>query len=130
MELKWCRRNIPAKKKRVVKVTAKTMSKRIPMRQASTRTFFLTEPTSPLRSRTNQRQSTVFWSVSGLNQQFLGHFRHNSITYNPCSEAPGVASGFSKSMAWNRLTFLNRSRHDWPFVTFPISNLSASFALS
>lgn len=41
-------RNIPAKKKRVVTVTAKMMRSRIPTRQASTRTFFLTDPTSPL----------------------------------------------------------------------------------
>lgn len=98
-------RNIPAKKKRVVKVTPKAMSKRTPTKQAITRTFFLTEPTSPLRKERKAKKVkgiSVSFGLVGNHSPLLSAKR---IAYNPPSVAPGAASGFSKSMVRNRLMF-------------------------
>lgn len=91
---------IPAKKRRVVTITDKTISKRIPTRAPRMATLFLTEPASPLREGGATRDR--FWSVTnnrknGGSKESQGRCSGTiGCTYN-CS--PGwMASGFSKSM--------------------------------
>lgn len=107
---------IPAKKRRVVTITDKTISKRIPTRAPRMATLFLTEPASPLREGGATRDR--FWSVTnnrknGLKGVSRAMFGHHWMYIQLLSRMDGV-----------RILEVHGSGNEVPFFANPVHRLS------